>query len=89
MNVEGFILSYKLKYRENPHLVFCHVRVLLNPGESAALVILDCICKQKIKIGLGKLAQILHDSKAQDILNCGMPKPGWKRAAPSSTPPGW
>jgi len=37
-------------------------------GERAALVILDCICRVHIKVGREKLAQILHGSKAQDIL---------------------
>jgi ATP-dependent DNA helicase RecQ len=37
-------------------------------GERAALVILDCIRRAKIKIGREKLAQILHGSKAQGIL---------------------
>jgi replicative superfamily II helicase len=41
---------------------------LLDHAERAALVILDCIRRQKIKIGREKLAQILHGSKAQDIL---------------------
>jgi orotate phosphoribosyltransferase-like protein len=40
----------------------------MNHGERAALVILDCACKLKIKVGREKLAQILHGSKAQDIL---------------------
>jgi adenine/guanine phosphoribosyltransferase-like PRPP-binding protein len=37
--------------------------------ERAALVILDCIRRVKIKVGRTKLAQILHGSKAQDILS--------------------
>jgi ATP-dependent DNA helicase RecQ len=37
-------------------------------GERAALVILDCIRRVQIKVGREKLAQILHGSKAQDIL---------------------
>jgi adenine/guanine phosphoribosyltransferase-like PRPP-binding protein len=41
----------------------------MNHAERAALVILDCIRRVKIKVGRGKLAQILHGSKAQDILN--------------------
>jgi ATP-dependent DNA helicase RecQ len=40
----------------------------MNHGERAALVILDCIRRVKIKVGREKLAQILHGSKAQDIL---------------------
>ena len=39
----------------------------MNHAERAALVILDCIRRLKIKVGRGKLAQILHGSKAQDI----------------------
>lgn len=39
----------------------------MNHAERAALVILDCIRRVKIKVGRGKLAQILHGSKAQDI----------------------
>ena len=41
----------------------------MNHAERAALVILDCVHRVKIKVGRGKLAQILHGSKAQDILN--------------------
>jgi ATP-dependent DNA helicase RecQ len=41
----------------------------MNHAEKAALIILDCIRRVKIKVGRGKLAQILHGSKAQDILN--------------------
>jgi len=41
----------------------------MDHAEKAALVILDCIRRVKIKVGKGKLAQILHGSKAQDILN--------------------
>lgn len=41
----------------------------MNHAERAALVILDCIRRVKIKVGRVKLAQILHGSKAQDILN--------------------
>ncbi len=41
----------------------------MNHAERAALVILDCIRRVKIKVGRGKLAQILHGSKAQDILS--------------------
>ena len=37
-------------------------------GERAALVILDCIRHVHNKVGREKLAQILHGSKAQDIL---------------------
>ncbi len=37
-------------------------------SERAALVILDCICRVSIKVGREKLAQILHGSRAQDIL---------------------
>ncbi|MEW5939195.1 MAG: RecQ family ATP-dependent DNA helicase [Chloroflexota bacterium] len=40
----------------------------MNHAERAALVILDCIRRVKIKVGREKLAQILHGSKAQDIL---------------------
>ena len=40
----------------------------MNHGELAALVILDCIHGVQIKVGREKLAQILHGSKAQDIL---------------------
>ena len=36
--------------------------------ERATLVILDCIRRLKIKVGREKLAQILHGSKAKDIL---------------------
>ena len=41
----------------------------MNHGERAALVILDCIRRLKLKVGRKKLAQILHGSKAQDILD--------------------
>ncbi len=41
----------------------------MNHAERAALVILDCIRRVKIKVGKTKLAQILHGSKAQDILS--------------------
>jgi len=41
----------------------------MNYGERAALVILDCIHRLKFKVGRKKLAQILHGSKAQDILD--------------------
>lgn len=40
----------------------------MNHGERAALVILDCIRRLKIRVGKGKLAQILHGSQAQDII---------------------
>ena len=40
----------------------------MTQGERAALVILDCIRRVHIKVGREKLAQILHGSKAQDIL---------------------
>ena len=40
----------------------------MSHGERAALVILDCIRRVHIKVGREKLAQILHGSKAQDIL---------------------
>ncbi len=40
----------------------------MNPGERAALVILDCIRRLKTQVGKGKLAQILHGSTAQDII---------------------
>ena len=39
-----------------------------NHGMRAALIILDCTRRLKIKVGKGKLAQILHGSKATDIL---------------------
>jgi len=39
----------------------------MSHAERAALVILDCIRRVKIKVGKTKLAQILHGSKAQDI----------------------
>ena len=41
----------------------------MSHAERAALVILDCIRRVKIKVGKTKLAQILHGSKAQDILS--------------------
>ncbi|GAB4549889.1 MAG: hypothetical protein Fur0016_03860 [Anaerolineales bacterium] len=40
----------------------------MSDGERAALVILDCIRRVKTKVGKTKLAQILHGSKARDIL---------------------
>ena len=40
----------------------------MSHGERAALIILDCIRRVSIKVGREKLAQILHGSKAQDIL---------------------
>jgi ATP-dependent DNA helicase RecQ len=40
----------------------------LSHGERAALIVLDCIRRLKIKVGQGKLAQILHGSRARDIL---------------------
>lgn len=40
----------------------------MNYGERAALFILDCIRQVQIKVGREKLAQILHGSKARDIL---------------------
>ena len=40
----------------------------LSHGERAALIILDCIRRLNIKVGQVKLAQILHGSRAQDIL---------------------
>lgn len=40
----------------------------MNFAERVALVILDCIRRQKYKVGREKLAQILHGSKARDIL---------------------
>jgi len=40
----------------------------MSHGERAALIILDCIRRAQIKVGREKLAQILHGSKAQDIL---------------------
>jgi ATP-dependent DNA helicase RecQ len=39
----------------------------MSHAERAALVILDCIRRVKIKVGRDKLAQILHGSKAQEI----------------------
>jgi ATP-dependent DNA helicase RecQ len=41
----------------------------MSHAERAALVILDCIRRVKVKVGKTKLAQILHGSKAQDILS--------------------
>jgi len=41
----------------------------MNYAERAGLIILDCIRRLKIKVGQGKLAQILHGSKAKDVLN--------------------
>lgn len=40
----------------------------MNPGECAALVILDCIHRLKVKVGREKVLQILTGSRAQDIL---------------------
>ena len=40
----------------------------MSHGERAVLIILDCIRRSHIKVGREKLAQILHGSKAQDIL---------------------
>jgi len=40
----------------------------MSHAERAALVILDCIRRAKTRVGKTKLAQILHGSKAQDIL---------------------
>ncbi|HLO31481.1 MAG TPA: RecQ family ATP-dependent DNA helicase [Anaerolineales bacterium] len=40
----------------------------MSHGERAALMILDCVRRVHIKVGREKLAQILHGSKAQDIL---------------------
>jgi ATP-dependent DNA helicase RecQ len=40
----------------------------MSPGERAALVILDGVRKAHIKVGREKLAQILHGSKAKDII---------------------
>lgn len=39
----------------------------LSHGERAALIVLDCIRRLRIKVGREKLAQILHGSKAKDI----------------------
>jgi ATP-dependent DNA helicase RecQ len=39
-----------------------------NPVDSLALIILDCIRCAKTKVGREKMAQILHGSKAKDIL---------------------
>ena len=38
-------------------------------GERIPLIILDCIRRIRFRVGRGKLSQILHGSKAQDILN--------------------
>lgn len=40
----------------------------MSHGERAALVILDCIRRGRVKVGREKLAQILHGSKAREIL---------------------
>jgi len=40
----------------------------MNHGERAALIILDTVRRLSLKVGKGKLAQILKGSKAQDIL---------------------
>jgi hypothetical protein len=40
----------------------------MSHGERAALVILDCVQRSHFKVGREKLAQILHGSKAKDIL---------------------
>jgi ATP-dependent DNA helicase RecQ len=40
----------------------------MNHGERAALIILDCIHRMKVNVGREKLSQILHGSKAKDIL---------------------
>jgi ATP-dependent DNA helicase RecQ len=40
----------------------------MSHGERAALIILDCIHRLKVRVGREKLAQILHGSKAKDIL---------------------
>ena len=40
----------------------------MSHGERAALVILDCISRVQIKVGREKIAQILHGSKARDII---------------------
>ncbi len=39
--------------------------------ERAALIVLDCIRKIRVKVGREKLAQILHGSKAKDIQRFG------------------
>lgn len=41
---------------------------VINHTEHTGLIILDCIYRLKYKVGRKKLAQILHGSKAQDIL---------------------
>jgi hypothetical protein len=46
-----------------------HWKVLeMMHGERAPLIILDCIRRIRFRVGRGKLSQILHGSKAQDIL---------------------
>ena len=40
----------------------------MNPGQHAALLILDCIHRLKVKVGREKILQILTGSKSQDIL---------------------
>jgi ATP-dependent DNA helicase RecQ len=45
-----------------------HETTGMSQAERATLIILDCIRRLKIKVGQGKLAQILHGSRAQDIL---------------------
>jgi ATP-dependent DNA helicase RecQ len=40
----------------------------LTSGERAALIVLDCIATTRVKVGRAKLAQILHGSRAREIL---------------------
>ncbi|MDD5368869.1 MAG: RecQ family ATP-dependent DNA helicase [Anaerolineaceae bacterium] len=40
----------------------------LSRGERAVLIVLGCVQRLRPKMGKGKIAQILHGSKAQDIL---------------------
>ncbi|MFH1902491.1 MAG: RecQ family ATP-dependent DNA helicase [Candidatus Omnitrophota bacterium] len=49
----------------------------MSHGERAALIILDCIRQVHTKVGREKLAQILHGSKAQDILKFHHDKNGY------------
>ena len=45
-----------------------HENAELSEGERAPLIILDCVRRLKIKVGQVKLAQVLHGSKAKDML---------------------
>ncbi len=40
----------------------------LGYGERAALIVLDCIRRSRVKIGQGKITKILHGSKARDVV---------------------